>query len=72
MVKWNASKILRRGGGGERPILWIINGTLFFSEKNNLSLLFLRKINWGSYEKIIRFYFLYEILKEFIFFKKIS
>ena len=26
----------------------------------------------GSYEKIIRFYFLYEILKEFIFYKKIS
>ena len=52
--------------------LLIINGTLFFLRKNNLSLLFLRKINWGSYEKIIRFYFLYEILKEFIFFKKIS
>ena len=26
----------------------------------------------GSYEKIIWFYFLYEILKKFIFFKKIS
>ena len=50
-----------RGGGGE-VVIWIIKGTL----------LFLRNINWGSYEKIIRIYFLYEILKESIFFKKIS
>ena len=62
---------IKRGGGGDL-FLWIINDTLCFLRKNNLSLLFLRKINWGSYEKIIRFYFLYELLKEFIFFKKIS
>ena len=60
MVKWNASKILRGGGG--RPIFY----ELF------MALYFLRTNNWGSYEKIIWFYFLYEILKEFIFFKKIS
>ena len=38
------------GGGGGRGtyFLWIINGTLFFLGKNNLSLLFLRKINWRS------------------------
>ena len=55
---------------GEGVVLWIINGTLFFLRKNNFSLLFLRKINWGSYETIIRFYFIYDIgpLKEFIFF----
>ena len=64
---WLASE--RGGGGGS---LWIINDTLLFLGINNLSLLFLRNINWGSYEKIIRFYFLYEILKESIFFKKIS
>ena len=66
---------IKRGGGeGGRG-----EGETYFYEllmalikKNNVSLLFLRKINWGSYEKIIRFYFLYEILKEFIFFKKIS
>ena len=52
------------GGGGREVVLWINNGTLLFLRKNNLSLLFLRNINWGSYEKIIRFYFLYEILKE--------
>ena len=52
------------GGGGKGYFLWIINGTFEFT--------ILRKINWGSYEKIIRFYFLYEILKESIFFKKIS
>ena len=64
--------VLQRGGGGE-VVLWINNGTLLFLRKNNLSLLFLRNITWGSsYEKIIRFYFLYEILKESIFFKKIS
>ena len=51
---------LMRGGG--YLFLLIINGTL----------LFLRKLIGGSYEKIIRFYFLYEILKESIFFKKIS
>ena len=56
MVKWNASKILRGGGGGDL-FLWIINDTLFFLRKNNLSLLFLRKINWGSYEKKIDFTF---------------
>ena len=60
------------GGGGGNVVLWIINGTLLFLRKNNLSLLFSRNINWGSYEKIIWFYFLYEILKESIFFKKIS
>ena len=48
-----------RGGGG--VVLWIIKGTLLFLIQNNLSLLFLRNINWGSYEKIIRIYFLYEI-----------
>ena len=41
-----------------------MNGTLLFLRKINLSLLLLRKIIGGSYEKIIRFYFLYEILKE--------
>ena len=55
--------VLQRGG---EVVLYIFNGTLLFLRKNNWSLLFLRNINWGSYAKIIRFYFLYEILKEFI------
>ena len=60
------------GGGGRGVVLLIIKGTLLFLIKNNLSLFFLRNINWGSYEKIMQIYFLYEILKESIFFKKIS
>ena len=65
--RWERTPLWRGGGG---YFLWIINGTLFLIFLNNLNT-FLRKINWGSYEKIIRFYFLYEILKESIFFKKI-
>ena len=63
-----------RGGGGGlgEVVFFVINVTSLFLRKNNLSLLFLRNINWGSYKKIIWFYFLYEILKESIFFKKIS
>ena len=47
---------IKRGGGGTyfyELLMALINGT------------FLRKINLrGSYEKIIRFYFLYELLNE--------
>ena len=43
-VPWQRVTTVKRGGGG--PILWIINGTIYFLIKNNLSLLFLRKINW--------------------------
>ena len=34
-----------KGGGGD-IFLWIINDIIFFLIKNNLSLLFLRKMNW--------------------------
>ena len=51
------STLLNEGGGGETYLVY------FFSEK----LIGGR----SSHEKIIRFYFLYEILKYYIFFKKI-
>ena len=58
------------GGGGKRYFYELLMALYFNIFLNNLSLL--RNINWGSYEKIIRFYFLHEILNESIFFKKIS
>ena len=58
------------GGGG---YFYELLMALHFLNKKLFELTFLRKINWRySYEKIIRFYFLYEILKESIFYKKIS
>ena len=36
---------------------------LYFFKKKEFGFTFLRKNNSGSYEKIIWFYFLYEILK---------
>ena len=61
--------LLQRGGGGR--ILMNYNGTLLFLREIYLSFFFLEKLIGGSHEKIIRFFFLYEILKESIFFKKI-
>ena len=52
------------GGGGDIFYEWLMALYIFLIQNNFIG---------GSYEKIIRFYFLYEILKEFIFYyKKIS
>ena len=61
---------LKEGGGGRDLFYELLMALYFFVRKNNVSL-FKKKLIGGSYEKIIPFYFLYEILKEAIFFKKI-